>query len=138
MRMIRRAIAALAVGAFALALAVSGVSAKSTADAWETSDIMKKLNNKTKGAIAKATAAVKDGKWEDAAKMSETLKHGEDLAKNKQNKGDKESWDKLTKAYGENTKAMVSAIDKKDKDAFEKAAKGVGPASCKACHDAHK
>ena len=137
MRMIRRAIAALAVGTFALALAVSGVSANSTADAWETSDIMKKLNNKTKGAIAKTTAAVKDGKWDDAAKLSETLKHGEDLVKNKPNKGDNDSWEKLAKAYGENTKAIVGAIEKKDKDAFEKAAKAVG-GSCKKCHDAHK
>jgi cytochrome c556 len=135
-RSIRRAASALTVGAVALVLAV-GASAKPMADAWSTEDIMKKVNGK-KGAVAKATAAVKDGKWDDAAKVSKDIKKGgEDLAKNDPHKGDKESWKKLTKSYGENTKAMADAIDKKDKDAFEKAGKAIG-GSCKGCHDSHK
>jgi cytochrome c556 len=106
------------------------------ADPWETSDIMKKVNGKN-GALAKAKAAVNAGKWEDAAKQSESLKHGEDLVKNKPNKGDKDAWEKLAKAYGTNTAALVKAIEGKDKDAFDKSAKAVG-GSCKTCHDAHK
>ena len=133
----RRTIAALAVGAFALAVSIGGVTAKPTADAWETSDIMKKINGKGKGALDKTNAAVKDGKWDDAAKQVEALKHGEDLVKNKPNKGENNSWEKLAKAYGENTKNVVSAIEKKDKDAFDKSAKAIG-GSCKSCHDAHK
>jgi cytochrome c556 len=135
-RSIRRAVSALTVGAAALVLAVSA-SAKPTADAWSTEDIMKKVNSK-KGAVAKATAAVKDGKWEDAAKVSKDIKKGgEDLAKNEPHKGDKESWKKLTKTYGETTKAMSDAIDKKDKEAFEKAGKTL-QGSCNACHDTHR
>lgn len=135
-KLIRRAIAALAVGGFALAVTIGGATAKPTADAWETSDIMKKVNGK-KGAIGKASAAVKEGKWEVAAKETETLKHGEDLVKNKPNKGEQASWEKLAKAYGTNTAAVAAAIEKKDKEAFEKSAKAVG-GSCKTCHDAHK
>lgn len=135
-KLIRRAIAALAVGGFALAVTIGGAAAKPTADAWETSDIMKKVNGK-KGAIGKASEAVKAGKWEVAAKETETLKHGEDLVKNKPNKGDQASWEKLAKAYGKNTADAAAAIEKKDKDAFEKSAKAVG-GSCKTCHDAHK
>ena len=135
MRMIRRAIAALAVGTFALALAASGVSAK-TADDWETADIMKKVNGK-KGSIPKAAAAVKEGKWDVAAKETENLKHAKDIIKNKPNKGDQEVWEKLTKAYAENVGAMVLAIEKKDKDGFEKTVKAV-TGSCKTCHDGHK
>jgi cytochrome c556 len=136
MRLIQRAVAALAVGAFALAVSVGSLGATVYPDQWDTSDIMKKVNGK-KGAVGKAGAAVKDGKWDDAAKEIETLKHGADLVKNKPNKGDKESWEKLAKAYGTTTAALASAIEKKDKDAFEKNAKAVG-GSCKTCHDAHK
>lgn len=135
-KLIRRAIAALAVGGFALAVTIGGATAKPVADAWETSDIMKKVNGK-KGAIGKASEAVKAGKWDVAAKETETLKHGADLAKNKPNMGDQASWDKLAKAYGENTAAVAAAIDKKDKEAFEKSAKAVN-GSCKSCHDKHK
>lgn len=135
MRLIQRAVAALAVGGLALALTIGGAAAKPLAD-WETSDIMKKVNGK-KGAVGKASAAVKDGKWDDAAKETEALKHGEDLVKNKPNKGDKESWEKLAKAYGTSTAALVSAIEKKDKAAFEKSAGAINK-SCKTCHDSHK
>jgi cytochrome c556 len=136
MRLIQRAVAALAVGGLALALTVGGAAAKPLAD-WDTSDIMKKINGKGKGAYSKANVAVKAEKWDDAAKEIEALKHGEDLVKNKPNKGDKESWEKLAKAYGTSTAALVSAIEKKDKAAFEKNAKAIG-GSCKTCHDAHK
>lgn len=135
--LIRRAIAAIAVGAFALAVTIGGAAAKPTADAWDTSEIMKKINGKGKGAVDKAKAAVKDGKWDDASKLVATLKHGEDLAKNKPNKGDSASWEKLTKAYAENTSGLAAAIEKKDKEAFDKSAKAIG-GSCKSCHDAHK
>lgn len=135
-RIFRRMAALCAVGGIALVLAV-GVSAKPTADSWSIEDVMKKVTSK-KGAVAKANAAVKDGKWEDAAKVSKDIKKGgEDLGKNEPHKGDKDSWKKLTKTFADNTKAMVDAIDKKDKDAFEKASKAIG-GSCKTCHDSHK
>ncbi|MFO0937793.1 MAG: cytochrome c [Gemmataceae bacterium] len=136
MRMIRRAFAALALGVCAMALAVGGASAKPTEDAWGIEDVMKKLTGK-KGAVAKASAAVKAGDWDAAAKVSDTLKHGADLASNKPPRGDQKSWDSLAKAFGDNTSAMVKAISDKDKAAFDKSAKAVG-GSCKACHDKHK
>ena len=135
-KLIRRAIAALAVGGFALAVTIGGATAKPTVDDWETADIMKKVNGK-KGSIPKVVAAAKDGKWDVAEKETENLKHAKDLSKNKPNKGDQAVWDKLAKAYGENVGAMVLAIEKKDKDGVDRAAKAVNGA-CKTCHDGHK
>jgi cytochrome c556 len=131
----RRGAAALTIGCLALVLAV-GASAR-PADSWTVSEVMKKVNGK-KGAVGKASTAVKDGKWDDAATAAKDIKKGgEDLSKNTAPKGEKESWTKLTKSYAESTKAMSDAVEKKDKEAYDKAAKAVG-GSCKTCHDAHK
>lgn len=102
-------------------------------------DIMKKVHGK-KGSVAKTTAAVKENKWDDAAKLSKLAdKAAVDIAKGKPQKGDMESWAKQTKTYAANVKAMSAAIEKKDKEAYEKAEKVFSDGkSCKACHSEHK
>jgi cytochrome c556 len=59
------------------------------------------------------------------------------LGKNEPPKGDKQSWDKLTKEYAANAKKLDDAAEKKDKDAVVKTQQVLG-ASCNACHKQHK
>jgi hypothetical protein len=76
--------------------------------------------------------------WDADAKLSaELVKLGTALGKNKPPKGEKESWEKLTKAYVETAKALDAAIEKKEKkDAVEDQKKLAG--MCKDCHTAHR
>jgi cytochrome c556 len=74
-------------------------------------------------------------KVDPLAKELESL--GEALAKATPEKGDKASWDKLAGGYHDDTKAIVSAADKKDV-AGARAAFGRLRKACKACHDAHR
>ena len=94
----------------------------------------KKGNQKMVGEALKA----KEVKWEDVAKLTKDYsKLAADLPKNKVDKGDKASWDKLSKSYADEAKKLDDAAGKKDLDAA-KAAHAVLGKSCKACHDAHK
>ena len=52
-------------------------------------------------------------------------------------KGDKDSWQKLTRAYADNTKALAAAAAGMDKDAAKAASEKIGK-SCDACHMAHR
>jgi cytochrome c556 len=98
---------------------------------------MKAVNGKT-GLVAKTEGAVKDGKWEDAQKLSKQLAEaGAALAKNDVPKGDAKSWEKLTKLYADQTTAIDKAATDKDAKALEKAVKAF-KGGCKTCHDAHK
>lgn len=88
--------------------------------------------------LGKIGAEVKGEKWEDATTHAKAMAvFGEALGKNKPKKGDAESWEKLSKAYNENTKALLKATEAKDADAAGKALKALG-GSCKECHTAHK
>ena len=88
--------------------------------------------------INKIKSAVKAGKWEDAQTAAKTLaENGTKLGKNTPKRGDKDSWEMLTKKYAENTKAVADATEKKDADAT-KTAIGTVVGSCKECHDAHR
>jgi len=90
------------------------------------------------GLCAKCNAAGKDAKWEDAAKVSKKLvEAGEALAKNECPKGDAKSWEKLTKQYVEQTKAIDKSVADKDSKAFGTAIKAFTDA-CTPCHKAHK
>jgi hypothetical protein len=62
---------------------------------------------------------------------------GAAMAKNDPPKGDKGSWEKLTGAYFEDSKATDDAAKKEDKAAFQA---GVGKlsGSCMACHRSHR
>ena len=88
--------------------------------------------------ITKVKAAVKDENWEDAQKAAKTLsENGVALGKNKPKRGETSSWETLTKAYAESTKAVADATEKKDTDATTKALDTIRD-SCKACHQAHR
>ena len=88
--------------------------------------------------LGKTGAAVKGGKWEDAAKSAKALDDNAALLeKATPKKGEAASWAELTKKYLGNTTALVEAIDKKDADAA-KTAFGALQGSCKECHVVHK
>lgn len=124
----------LAVAAFAMAVSVFAADDKKTPT---TKEIMKKVPGK-EGLVAKTSAAAKGGKWEDAQKNGKELKtYGEALAKNVAKKGDKESWEKHTKGFGEIMTEIADAADKKDNDGVQAGVKKFG-ASCMDCHKAHK
>ncbi len=101
-------------------------------------EIMTKGHKGTDAYIAKIKTAAKDAKWEDAQKYAKTLTFfGENLGKNKPPKGETDSWEKLTKKYGENTKAVVKAVEDNDAKAVNKAL-GEITGSCMECHKAHR
>src|SRR5437764_8359046 len=75
------------------------------------SEIMTKGHKGTDAYIAKIRAAAKDGKWDDAKEYAKTLAFfGENLGKNEPPKGDKKSWEALTKKYAESTKAVLKGV----------------------------
>jgi hypothetical protein len=122
--------------------AVIGFVAVVGADAADTPDIstiMKKVNS-GKGlqkALAKDLQAPTVN-WADAAKKSkEIYELVSSLPKNEPPKGDKTSWEKHTKEYVANAKALNEACEKKDKNAATGAAMKMGRA-CMMCHNAHK
>jgi cytochrome c556 len=76
--------------------------------------------------------------WDDVQAGAKALnKLAAVLGKNTPPKGDKTSWDQLTKAYADNAKALEAAALKKDKKAAQTAATALGE-SCNACHKAHR
>lgn len=79
-----------------------------------------------------------DPSWDDVVKNSKELATlGTALSKNDPPKGEKESWEKLTKLYQTNSKALVAAAEKKDKkDAAASHMKL--KMMCGTCHTAHK
>ncbi|MBX7103531.1 MAG: cytochrome c [Gemmataceae bacterium] len=109
------------------------------ADTPDIETIMKKVNGKN-GLHKKVGEGIKSDspKWDDISKqMKDYSSMAADLGKNACPKGDKASWDKLTKAYSDNAKKLADAVEKKDKSAAS-AAHGALQKSCKACHDVHK
>lgn len=76
--------------------------------------------------------------WADIQSQSkELVKLGTSLGKNEPPRGDRQSWDKLTKDYLKNAKALNAAAQNKDKAAAMAAHRRLGE-SCKNCHKAHK
>lgn len=133
--LVRRVVAAAAVGGLALALSAAGTAADSKSPDVET--IMKKVAGK-KGLCAACATAGKAANWEDAQKSAKELKElGAALGKNPCPKGDGESWKTLTKKYAEQTTAISTAAEKKDAAALSTAV-GAFTKSCKTCHDSHK
>jgi cytochrome c556 len=101
--------------------------------------IMGVLHGK-KGVLKKAGAALKGDSpdWEAVLKDAKVIeKNGEYLVKNGPEKGEKASWEKLSKAYAASGKALKEAAEKEDLKGARAAAKKLGT-SCKTCHDAHK
>jgi hypothetical protein len=79
-----------------------------------------------------------DPDWADIQKKTKQLVElGTSLGKNEPPKGEQKSWEKLTKQYLENAKALNTAVEKKDKkDALAAHKKLTG--MCATCHKAHK
>ena len=101
-------------------------------------EIMKKGHAGKKSLLNVVKAGVKEEKWDGLADPAKTLKkYGEELGKNKPDKGDDASWKKLTTEYGATMTAIADGIEKKDQKATNEAL-GKMSKSCKACHDQHK
>jgi len=112
--------------------------AANKAEKLSVEDIMSEAHNKKKGVTPKIATAVKDEKWDDAAKPANRLKElGEELSKTSVEKGSKESWKKLSEEYKTTTASVADGVKKKDKKATEDALMKLGK-SCDACHEAHR
>jgi hypothetical protein len=132
-----RRIVVAGVGLFVLAFALPPVPAQG--DKLDAKQIMGKLN-KPEGLYYNIVKELRedDPNWDAAKKdVKEVARLGALLAKTDPPKGEKESWQALTKAYGENTKALETAVGKMDKTAAKAASEKIGK-SCEACHMAHK
>ena len=120
-------------------LALTSPSVPAQGEKLEIKQIMAKVN-KPEGlyfAVAKELKA-DDTNWDDVKKdTKEIARLGALLGKNDPPKGEKDSWQTLTKAYVENTKALETAAGKMDKAAAQAASEKIG-ASCTACHKAHR
>jgi cytochrome c556 len=147
--MIRKLIRAslfAALGAVALVLSFGAAAStaqdrkddkKKDAKVREISEIMSTWHSK-KGSFGKLGAAVKGGKWEDAAELVKSYTtDAADLGKNKPPRGDAKSWESLTTKYVENVKAVSDGVEKKDATAAGTGLKAIG-GSCKTCHNAHQ
>ncbi|HEY3787250.1 MAG TPA: cytochrome c [Urbifossiella sp.] len=127
-------------GTLALMIALGAASAddKKTPT---TKMIMKTLFGAPKGEMnlcQKCVAAGKGEKWDEAQKYAKTLADlGASLPKNPCPRGDADSWEKLTKQFAEQTKAIAKAADDKDSKEFEEAT-GKFTKACGACHMAHR
>ena len=129
----------LRAGVFALmgvvgVIATYGAATSASAADVEISDVMQKSFGK-KGYKNSISAAVKNSEWEDAAKSAKEWNElAVALGKNKPPRGDSKAWEAECKKFGDSTKAILAATEKKD-------AKGVGAAmrfNCMGCHKAHK
>ncbi len=134
--------AALGVLAMTLAYgtaATAGQEQKDKEDKIPTiSEIMSQGHKGTDSFLAKIKGEVKGEKWEDATTHAKALAvFGEALGKNKPSKGDEKSWKNLTEKYATNTKAVLTAVEKKDAKAANTALGAIGM-SCGGCHKAHK
>src|SRR5262245_8724315 len=69
--------------------------------------------------------------------VKDLVKLGKGLAKNEPPRGDKASWEKLTKQYEDNATALQKAAEKKDKKAAVEAHKKL-TGMCMTCHKVHK
>ena len=133
-KLVRAAVFAAAVAALVGTTVGANAQDKKT---YSIKEIMKKGHG-AKGLLKGLGTEVKEGKWDDAKTDAALLKEfGEALGTITPEKGEPESWKKLTAKYKENTAAVADAVDKKDAKAAEGALKKIG-GSCKECHTPHK
>jgi hypothetical protein len=130
-----------ALGVAAAALSVDPLVSAQDKKAEKTPDIKTIMAEGHKGSdafLAKIGSEAKAGKWEDATMHAKALNvFGEALGKNDPPKGEKASWERLSKKYNENTKAVLSAVEKKDATATATSLKAI-QGSCMECHKSHK
>ena len=125
-----------------LAMAFAFVTTLAVAGAVDNPDIetiMKKVNGKNglhKAIATDLKAANID--WDAEQKKSkEYYDLASSLGKNDPPKGDKKSWEKLTKSYADNAKSLNESCEKKDKPGANTALNKI-QGSCMACHKAHR
>jgi cytochrome c556 len=127
----------LACGVAGLALLAVGVAMAADPT---IKDIMARAHKGSKSLLGTINTELKQDEpdWNDVQKDSkELLDLGKSLGKNEPPRGDKESWDRLTKAYEASAEALQSAAESKNQQAA-KTALGKIQGSCKACHMAHR
>ena len=102
--------------------------------------IMEALHKGRKSPVATLKTALKSSSpdWALIQKESKLYaKYAADLPKNEPPKGDKESFEKMAKAFADSAKKLEDAARREDLPAV-KAAFGKIRTSCNSCHDAHK
>ena len=103
-------------------------------------EIMTKAHKGGDSLIGKLGAELKapEPEWATVQEQTKELVDlGTALGKNEPPRGDKESWEKLTKAYLDNAKDMEAAAEKKDKATTAADLMKVR-GMCMKCHQAHK
>lgn len=111
-----------------------------SADAPSVKEIMGKANKPT-GIYFNLALDLKDENpsWPDIQQEAKDLaKLAAALRQTTPPRGDKDSWDRHTKAYAENAKALEQATAKMDQKAAQAAHAKMGGDACMACHKAHK
>jgi Cytochrome C' len=103
-------------------------------------EIMKKLHKGAQAPLKSVQTALKTSSpdWSKVGEDAKVIeKYGAYLPKNEPPRGEKESFEKLAKAYEKNAKALKEAAEKEDLDKAKDATKKLG-SSCAACHKAHR
>ena len=103
-------------------------------------EIMKAVNKKKGGLHADVADLLKAGSVDWTTVQDKTKKYSamaDFLGKNDPPQGDKKSWEKLTKAYAAEAKALYDAAGKKDKSGCN-SAMGKLQKSCMGCHKVHR
>jgi len=103
-------------------------------------EIMQKVNKRKGGLHADLGDALKAAKTDWDTVKTNTKQYAtlaEFLGKNDPPKGAKASWDKLTKTYADDAKALNAAAEKMDKTAVANLHKKLS-GECMGCHKVHK
>ena len=127
----------LAVALVPVAAATVGAYEEKPAD---TEAIMKALfkGAGSKSAHLKKQTEVASPDWSAIQKSTKEIADlGATLGKGEPEKGDKESWKKLTGKFAKDTLALDESAKAKNLDTLKAAQKTLG-ASCKSCHSVHR
>jgi cytochrome c556 len=103
-------------------------------------DIMQKVNKRKSGLHSEVGDALKMGTvdWDKIKEKTKQYAALTDfMGKNDPPKGSKQSWEKLTKQYADDAKALDTAVGNKDKAAATKAW-GKLDKECMGCHRPHR
>jgi cytochrome c556 len=122
------------------AVAVVFLAGGATADGPTVKEIMGKANKPT-GIYFNLGLDLKDDSpsWADIQQEAKDLsKLATALRQATPPRGEKESWDKLTKAYADNARSLEQATAKMDQKAAQAAHARMGGDACMTCHKAHR
>ena len=126
------------IAAFGVVVSVGAIVAQDKKDVPTVKEIMAEAHKGKKALMPKIKAGVKEEKWDDIAKDADKYKDlGAALGKNKPEKGDADSWKKLTEEFKKSTAAVAKGVEKKDQKAANEALTKIGK-SCMTCHDEHR